>query len=135
MKIQLNAAARLAATQIKAASPGMQPELDIVMQSLSTVLGGKYKIDKRNNEEEVYWEFEGGRPPSGEHVLFAVTYNESQDKMSFFFEGEELTYESGYYKTAGSMIAAIKQWARSKHSDISIERSTLAKLVRLAAER
>lgn len=130
--MKIEAAKRL---QLTAVSKSMKPEMDKVMSSLVTVLGGHYKSEKRGSTEDVYWEFESDSGSRGvEHVLFSIMYTESTDTMWFEVEGEELKEESKACKTASEMLMTIRMWARRQHSRVKVEQSLLAKLSRLASQ-
>lgn len=119
---------------VKAASPEMKPELDKAMKSLTTVLGADYTAEEHDGMEDVYWEFNSGRPPVGDHVLFAVMYDSKKDGICFEFEGEALVYKSKTFKSASELLMGIRMWARSKHSNIQVESTLLSKLARLSSQ-
>lgn len=145
--MKIKAAARLIATAVHAASPGMKPELDKVMKSLTTVLGSDYKSEEHDGAEDVYWEFEaapapkrggggggGGNGGAGDSVLFSIQFNSAKDAMQFEVEGDTLEYTSKFCKSASELLATIRQWARSKHSRVKVETALLAKLSRVASQ-
>jgi hypothetical protein len=133
MKIQLNAAARLAGAEITAVSKRMKPEMDKIFKALTRVLGTKYHSETHDGKEDVYWEFEGkrSRPSGGEHVLFAILYDPVTESMAFEVEGDELYTTSTSCKTAEQMIREIRTWARRSRSEFQVEKTLLEKLRKL----
>lgn len=110
----------------------MKPELDKALTSLVTVLGDRYKTEKRAGTEDVYWEFEDVE--NSNDVLFSIMYDASKNAMQFEVEGSTLEKTSKFCKSAVDLLLTIRQWARSQHADKGVEATLLAKLCRLAAQ-
>lgn len=113
----------------------MRAELNRAMKSLVTVLGGKFTAEEYGNVQDVYWEFEGGRRPVGDHVLASIQYNTKVKAMRFEVEGMHLNYKSKPCKTASELRQTIFWWARSQSGLTGVESNLLSKLTRVWAER
>jgi hypothetical protein len=113
--IKINAAARLKATQTRAASPEMKPELDKVMQAMVRAFGSKYKSESRDGLEEVYWEISAGNNGRAgpDYVLVAIEYNPKDNSMKAIVEGDELDFDSTSYTKAKDLLGDLRNAIRS----------------------
>jgi len=112
----------------------MRRELDSALSSLVTVLGSKFSHDEYGNKQDVYWEFFGGRPPVGDHVLASIQYDTKRKSMMFEVDGDHLSFKSKGCRTAGELMRTIRMWSRGKSSQIGVEINLLSKLRRLASQ-
>jgi hypothetical protein len=133
--MKTNVIARLKASQVKAASPAMKPEMDTVFRELRRQLGDKYKAEEHDDREDVYWELQsapkGFRGGGGDSVLFSVMYDTKKDAICFEVEGDMLEWKSPSFKSAEEAFRGLHKWAHSAKTSVGIEKQLLSKLARV----